>query len=104
MMRGGGGLFSLRKGIICVQRMGRNDRCRSNRGTTLRNTNDCCLRSESGSRPGAHTSLDRVRKGCNCFLAEIVMVGGRVFMVIRGVYTSSADVRGSLAKVSASVW
>ena len=81
----GGVFFSLRKGIICVQSMGRNDRCRSNYGTALRNTNDFCRRSESGSRLGAYTSVDRVRKGCNCFVAGIVMIGGRVFMVIRGV-------------------
>ena len=68
-----------------VVRMGRDDRCRSNRGTALRNRNDCCLRSKSRSRLGAHTSLDRVRKGCICLLAGIVMIGDRVSMVIRGV-------------------
>ena len=100
----GGGVFSLRKGIVCVQRMGLDDRCRGNRGTALRNTNDCRLQSISGSRLGAHTNLGRVRKGCICLLTGIVMIGDRVSMVISGVLKASANTRGSLAKVSASVW
>ena len=79
-----GVFFPLRKGIPCVQRMGRNDRGRGDRGTALRNTNDCCLRSKYGSRLGAHTSLDWIRKGCICLLAGIVMIGDRVSVAIRG--------------------
>ena len=77
--------FSLRKGILCVQGMGRDDRHRSSRGTALRNTNDCRLWSSSGSRLGAHSNVDRARMGCICRLAGIVMIGDRVSMVIRGV-------------------
>ena len=81
-----GVLFPLRKCIICVQGMGRKDRGRSNRGTALRNTKDCRLRSKCGSRLGAHTSLDRTRKGCVCLLAGIVMISrSRVSVAIRGV-------------------
>ena len=84
-MISGGVFFSLRKCILCVQRMGPDARCRSDRGTALRNTNDCRLRSKRGSRLGAHTSLGRVRKGCICLLAGIVMIGDKVSMVTRGV-------------------
>ena len=72
MMKGGGLLF-LQKGILCVQRTGRNDRNRNSRGTALRNTNDCRLWGKCESRLGAHTSLGRTRKG------------GRVFVAIKGV-------------------
>ena len=84
-MMSGGVLFSLGKGILCVQRMGRDDRCRSNRGTALRDPNDCRMRRKSGLRPGAHTSLSRVRRGGVFVLAGIVMIEDRVSMVIRGV-------------------
>ena len=76
--------FSLRKGILCVQRMERDDRCRGNRGTALRNMNDCRLRSKCGSRLGAHTSLGQAQKERICLLAGIVMIGDRVSMAIRG--------------------
>ena len=61
MMSGESFLFSLRKGIFCVQKMVRNDRCRTNCGTALRSTNDCCLLGKYRSGLGAHTSLDLVR-------------------------------------------
>ena len=70
-----GVFFPLRKGILFVQRIGRNNRGRGNRGTALGSTNDCRLRSKCRSRLGAHTSLDRARKGCICLLAGIVMIG-----------------------------
>ena len=58
----GGVFLFLRKGIFCVQKMVRNDRCRrSNRCTALRSTNDCCLLGKCRSGLGAHTSLDLVR-------------------------------------------
>ena len=79
-----GAFFPLRKCIPCVQRVRRNDRGRDDRGTALRNTNDCRLRSKCGSRVGAHTSLDRTRKGCICLLAGIAMIGDRVSAAIRG--------------------
>ena len=50
-----GGLVSFRKGILCVQRTGRNGRNRESRGTALRNTNDCRLWGKCGPRLGAHT-------------------------------------------------
>ena len=82
----GGVFFPLRKGILCGQRMGRNDRSRSNRGTALRNTNDCRLRNKGGLRLGAYTSLGRTRMGCVCLLADIVVIGRKgVFVVTRGV-------------------
>ena len=80
-----GVFFSLRKGILCVQGMGRDDRYRSSRGTALRNTNDCRLWSRNGSRLEEHTNLDRARRGCICPLAGIVMIEDKVSMVIRGV-------------------
>ena len=92
MMNGGGGFFSFRKGILCVQRTERNDRNRDSRCTALRNTNDCRLRGKCGSRLGAHTSLGRTRKG------------GSVSVAIRGVLKTCTDVRGSLAMSSVSVW
>ena len=54
--------FSLRQGILCVQRTGRNDRGRDNRGTALRSTNDYHLWGKCGPRLGAHTILGRSRK------------------------------------------
>ena len=69
----GGSFFSFRKSILCVQRMGWNDRNRDSRGTALRSTNDCRLWGKCGSRLGAQTSLSRTRRG------------GRVFVAIRGV-------------------
>ena len=73
-----GVFFPLRKGIFCVQKMGRNDRSRDNRGRLLRITNDCRLRSWGGSRLGAHTNLDRARKGCVYVKVGIIvaMTGG----------------------------
>ena len=44
----------------------------------LRITNDCRLRSWGGSRLGAHTNLDRARKGCVYVKVGIIvaMTGG----------------------------
>ena len=81
----GGSFFPSEKGILCVHRVRRNDRGWGIRGTALRNTNDCRLRSKCGPRPGEHTSLGRIRKGCICLLARIVMTGkDRVSMATRG--------------------
>ena len=81
----GGVLFSLREGVFCVQKMVRNDRFRGNCGTALRSTNDCRLRSKYRSRLGAYTSLDWLRSGCICLLAEIVMIGrDKVSVAARG--------------------
>ena len=79
-----GVFFSLRKGILCVQGMGQDDRYRDSHGTALRNPNDCRLWSSSGSRLGAHTNLNRARKGCICPMVEIVTIEDRVSMVISG--------------------
>ena len=87
--------FPLRKVIFCVQRMRRNDRGRGNRGTALRYTNDCRLQSWGGSRLGAHTNLDRVRKGCVYIKVFIIVaVTGGIFMNNRQVYQASAETRG----------
>ena len=72
-MMNGGVFFPPRKGILCVQKMGRNDRSRDNRVRLLRITNDCRLRSWGGSRLGAHTNLDRVRKGRVCVKVGIIV-------------------------------
>ena len=61
MMNVGGLLFPQKKNIFCIQKMVRNNRCRSNRGTALRSTNDSCLLGNCRSGLGAHTSLDWVR-------------------------------------------
>ena len=85
MSEGRGGGVPSEKGILCVQRMRRNDRGWGNRGTALRKTKDCRLRNKCGSRFGTHTSLDRIRKGCIRLLAKIVMTGkDRVSMATRG--------------------
>ena len=99
-----GVFFSLRKGILCVQEMGRDDRYRGSRGTALRNTNGCRLWSRSGSRLGAHTNLNGARRGCICPMAVIVIIEDRVSMVISGVSRANAKARGSRAKIVASVW
>ena len=52
----GGVFFPLRKSIFCVQKVGRNDRSRDNRGTAFAYW--------GGSRLGAHTNLDWARKWC----------------------------------------
>ena len=62
-----------RKGILCVQKMGRNNRSRDNRGTAFTYHEVCRLRSWGGSRLGAHTNLDRVRKGRVCVKVGIIV-------------------------------
>ena len=52
----------------------------------LRITNDCRLRSWGGSRPGAHTNLDRARKRCVYVKAGIIVaVTGEFFVSNRQV-------------------
>ena len=52
----------------------------------LRITNDCHLLSWGGSRLGAHTNLDRARKGCAYVkVGIIVAVTGEVFVSNRQV-------------------
>ena len=44
-------------------------------------------------------------EGCICLLAGIVMVDrDRMSVATRGVLFASVDARGTLAKISASVW
>ena len=71
-----GGLLFLRRGIFCVQKMVRNDRWRSNRGTALRSTNDCCLLGKCRSGLRAYISLDLARGCCTYLLAKISMIEG----------------------------
>ena len=49
-------------------------------------TNDCRLRSWSGSRLGAHTNLDRARKGC------VYVKVGIIVAVTGGVFVSNMQV------------
>ena len=81
-----GGVFvSPRKGIFCVRKMMRNDRRRSNRGTTLRSTNDCRLLGKCRLGLGAHTSLDLARGWCIYLLAIIGMIAGdKMSVAVRG--------------------
>ena len=85
MVSGGGLLFPKIKRSLRPEN-GAEFCVRGNRGTALRNTNDCRLRCECGSRLGAYTSLDWTRIGCICLLAGIVMIGkNKVSVAIRGV-------------------
>ena len=61
-----GSFFPLRKGIPCVQRIGRSDRSRDNlvMAFCVSRTTAVWKVSWSGSRLGAHTNLDQARKGC----------------------------------------
>ena len=62
----------------------------------LRITNDCRLRSRGGSRLGAHTNLDRARKGCVYVKVGITLaVTGGVFVNNRQVDYASAETRES---------
>ena len=79
--------FPSGKGIFCVQKMVRNDRCRSNRGTALHSTNDYCLRGKCRSGLGAHASLDQVRGLCSYLLARIGMIGrDKMSVAVRGFF------------------
>ena len=61
----GGGFVPLRKGILCVQRMGWNGRSRNNCGTAF-DFHERLPSAKLGgvSRLGAYTNLDRAQKGC----------------------------------------
>ena len=84
-MSGGGAFPPSEKGVLCVQRMRRDDGGWGNRGKALRNTNDCRMRSKCVSRLGVYTSLDWIRKWCIYLLAGIVITGkDRVSMATRG--------------------
>ena len=77
----GGGFFPLRKDILCVQKMRRNDHSRDNRGTAFtyheRLPSVKLGRVETG---GTHQS-DRARKGCVYVkVAIIVAVTGGLFV------------------------
>ena len=81
-----GVLFPLRKGIFCVQKWGGMTAAGTIAVRILRVTNDCRLRSWGGSRLGAHTNLDRARKGC------VYVKVGIIVAVIGGVFVSNRQV------------
>ena len=77
-----GGLFPIKKGVTCVQKMMRKYYRGGNRGTVLRICNDWHLRSWSRSRLGAHTNMDRARKG------YVDVKVGIILAVIEGAFAS----------------
>ena len=76
-----GVFFPLRKGILCVQKMGRNDRSRDNRGTAYAHHERLpSAKLEWVETGGTHPS-DRARKGCVYVkVGIIVALTGRVFV------------------------
>ena len=76
---------------------------KGNHGTVLRTTNDCRLQSWGESRLGAHTNLDRARKGCvYAKVGIIAAVTEGVFASNRQVDQASAETRGIQTRGSAS--
>ena len=76
-MMNGGVIFPLRKSILCVQKMGWNDRSRDNRGTAFAH-HERLPSAKLGwvETEGTHQS-DRARKGCICVkIGIIVAVAG----------------------------
>ena len=59
-----GVFFPLRKGIFCVQKMGRNGRGRDNYDTAFAYHERLPSAKLGWVETGEHTNLDRTRKGC----------------------------------------
>ena len=80
-MMNGGPFFPLKKGILCVQKMGRNGRSRDNRGTAFAYHERLpSVRLGWVETGGTHQS-DRARKGCVYVKVGIIMVvTGGVFV------------------------
>ena len=84
--------------------MGGNHRSSGNRVTVLRVTNFWRLRNWGGSRLGAHTNLNRVRKGCVCVKNGIIVaIMERMFISNRQVDEASVGIRAIQTRGSPSV-
>ena len=83
----GGVFFPLRKGIFCVQKMGRNDRSMDNRGTAFA-YHERLPSAKLGwvETGGTHQSVDRARKGC------VYVKVGIIVAVTGGVFVSNRQV------------
>ena len=94
--------------IFCVQKMGRNYRGSSSRGTILCVTNGCQLRSRGPkvrclSGLGVHTNLDWARRVCVYFgVGIIIAVIKRRFMESRQANQASTEPRGTRTRGSMS--
>ena len=82
----GGFFFPLRNGTFCVQKMGRNDHSRDNRGTAFAYHERLPSAKLGASRLGAHTNLDRAWKGC------VYVNVGIIVAVTEGVFMSNRQV------------
>ena len=75
-----GVVFPLRKGILCVQKMGQNDRSRDNRGTAFAYHERLPSAKLGWVETGGTHQSDRTRKGCVYVkVGIIVAVTGGVF-------------------------
>ena len=101
--------FPVKEGILCVQKMVRNYRGRSSRGTISCVTNGCQLRGRSPkvrylTRLGAHTNLDWVRRVYIYFGVGItIAVIKREFVNSRQTDQASTEPRGTHTRGSMSV-
>ena len=96
MMNGGGSSFPSGKAFSASRKWGGMTTAGTIAVRLLRITNDCRLRSWGGSKLGAHTNLDRARKGCVYVkVGIIVAVTGGVFVSNRQVDQASAETRES---------
>ena len=85
-MMNGGVFFPLRKGIRCVQKMGRNDRSRDNRGTAFAyHERPPSAKLGWVETRGTHHS-DRARKGC------VYVKVGIIGVVTGGVFVSNRQI------------
>ena len=104
-----GVLFPVQKGLLCVQKKGRNYRDSSSRGTILCVTNGCQLRSRGPkvrclSGLGVYTNLDWARRVCVYFGVGItIAVHNRRFMDSRQADQVSSEPRGTRTRGSMSV-
>ena len=73
MMNGGGSSFPPGKAFFASMKWGGMAAAGTTAVRLLRISNDCRLRSWGESRLGAHTNLDRVRKGCVCVKVGIIV-------------------------------
>ena len=83
MRNGGGSLFRQGKAFSASRKWCGMTAAETITVQLLRITNDCRLRSWGGSRLGAHTNLDWLRKGCSYVKVGIIVA------VTGGVYVSN---------------
>ena len=80
-MMNGAVFFPLRKGILCVQKMGRNNRSRDNRGATFAYHERLPSAKLGWVETGGTHQSDRARKGCAYVkVGIIVALTGRVLV------------------------